>query len=391
MNSTPMIYLDHAATAFPRHPGVPDAMLAAIEIAGSVGRGTHGGARGASAIVQSCRDRLAHLFGVSDPSRMILFPSSTLALSTIVADLGDRSGRERVLWIGPLEHNAVWRPAVRAFGRERVKRLPADAAGRIDVAALAALDPGNAIGVIVQHASNVNGVVQPIADVGAWAHRNELPLIVDGAQAAGLVPTALERIPGLVAYTMAGHKYLGGAPGVGVCWLAEHYDPEPLWIGGNGVDSELPRIPDTGPGRYESGTPNLPGVAALDRALAYFDEHPVAERYAALNRVRNEWREHLREVPGVELIGESDDELPRSPVLAVRIAGLDPTELAGILDAKVGARCRAGLHCAPLAHEYFGTLADGGTCRIAPGEETTVEERDLVLGVLQEMGAPRRH
>ncbi len=388
-----MIYLDHAATAFPRHPGVPEAMAQALEIAGSVGRGSHGGARGASQIVSNCRERLAHLFAVSDPERMVLFPSSTLALSTIVSDLTSPSkaaGNDAPLWIGPLEHNAVWRPAVRAIGVDRVRKLPADATGRIDLEAMGAIDPAGALGVMVQHGSNVAGVIQPIAEIGAWAERGGIPFVVDGAQAAGLVPVALEQIPGLCAYSMAGHKYLGGAPGIGAVWLAGGFDPEPLWIGGNGVDSELPRIPDSGPARYESGTPNLPGIAALERALAWFDHHPVAERFRLLNEVRREWRDRLAEISGLELIGEGDEHAPRTPVLSIRIRGLDPEELAGILDAKIGARCRAGLHCAPLAHEYFGTLAEGGTTRIAPGPETTVEDRDTVLELLAEMAGRAR-
>ncbi|MHC4934784.1 MAG: aminotransferase class V-fold PLP-dependent enzyme [Planctomycetota bacterium] len=382
-----MIYLDHAATAHPRHPGVPEAMAAAIEIAGSVGRGSHGGARGATAIVGSCRERLADLFGASDPSRMVLFPSSTLALSTILADLGARSPAESVIWIGPLEHNAVWRPAVRAFGEERVRLLPAGPSGRVDLEGLEALDPGSAAGVVLQHASNVNGVIQPIAEVGAWAARAGLPLVVDGAQAAGLVPTSLERIPALAAYTMAGHKYLGGGPGVGVCWLAEGFEPSPLWIGGNGIDSDQARIPERAPGRYESGTPNLPGIAGLERALAHFDAHPVADRFAHLNAVRREWRAALEAIPGLELVGETGEEEARSPVLAVRIPGLDPTEVAGVLDARAGVRCRSGLHCAPLAHRHFDTLAGGGTLRIAPGEETSPEERRRVVALLAEIAA----
>ncbi len=383
-----MIYLDHAATAYPRHPGVSEAMTAALGIAGSVGRGSHAGARGASLIVANCRDRLAALFGVSDPERMVLFPSSTLALSTILADLGRDAAPDSTLWIGPMEHNAVWRPAVRAFGEARIHRLPADASGRIEVAALEGIDSRGAVGVVLQHASNVDGVIQPIAEVGAWCAARGIPFAVDGAQAAGLVPVGLERISGLVAYTMAGHKYLGGAPGIGVMWLAPGYEPAPLWIGGNGIDSELPRIPATGPGRYESGTPNLPGIAALERALAEFELLPLAERFSGLCEVRAGWCDRLGAIAGLELVGEGaidGGHPPRTPVISIRIPGFDPNELAGILDSRLGARCRAGLHCAPLAHEYLGTLAEGGTLRIAPGLETTVEERDAVLKLLVEL------
>jgi cysteine desulfurase / selenocysteine lyase len=280
----------------------------------------------------------------------------------------------------------VWRPAVRALGESRVRLLPGDATGRIDLAALERLDTRGALGVVLQHASNVCGVVQPVAEVGAWCLARGLPLVIDAAQSAGLVPIGLERIAGLAACTMAGHKYLGGAPGIGVAWFAAGFDPPPLWIGGNGVDSELPRIPDTGPARYESGTPNLPGIAALERALAWFDEHPAAESFARHGEIRADWRDRLAEIRGLELVGEGGG-APRTPVISLCIPGLDPNELAVLLEAEVGARCRAGLHCAPLAHRHLGTIGEGGTMRIAPGLETTAEERDRVLAALRVLAA----
>ncbi|HIC22035.1 MAG TPA: aminotransferase class V-fold PLP-dependent enzyme, partial [Planctomycetes bacterium] len=162
-----MIYLDHAATAHPRHPGVADAMRDALELAGNAGRGSHGGARAAGAIVASCRERISHLLGVTDPQRISLFPSSTLALSTIIADLCSGTDDDAVMWIGALEHNAVWRPAVRALGEDRVRLLPVDEGGQVDLARLEQLDPGAGIAVVLQHASNVTGLIQPIEEVGA--------------------------------------------------------------------------------------------------------------------------------------------------------------------------------------------------------------------------------
>jgi len=126
-----MIYLDHATTAHPRHPGVAEAMQSALQLAGSVGRGAHGGARAAGEIVSGCRRGLAQLLGVADERRMVLFPSSTLALSTVISDLCGGAASDSVLWIGALEHNAVWRPAVRALGEQRVRALPVDAGGQV--------------------------------------------------------------------------------------------------------------------------------------------------------------------------------------------------------------------------------------------------------------------
>lgn len=385
-----MIYLDHAATAHPRHPGVAEAMVTALDLAGSAGRGSHGGALAAGSIIASCRERLSHLLGVSDPQRISLFPSSTLALSTVISDLCSSAGEDGVLWIGALEHNAVWRPAVRALGQDRVRQLPVDEAGQVDLVALELVDPAAAVGVVLQHASNVTGIIQPIEEVGAWCLKHRLPLVVDGAQAAGIVPTTLSRCPGLVAYTTAGHKHLGGPPGIGPCYLAPEYEPQPLWIGGNGIDSELPRIPSSGPGRFESGTPNLPGIAGLEAALGYFEEHPVAPIFEQSVQLRQQWCDDLATVAGIEIPGESSS-AARTPVIPLHLPGHAPAEVAAELDARLGARCRSGLQCAPLAHRHIGTLDVGGTVRIAPGPEVEDRQRQQVVEVLASIAAQKKH
>ncbi|MDE0961240.1 MAG: aminotransferase class V-fold PLP-dependent enzyme [Planctomycetota bacterium] len=382
-----MIYLDHAATAHPRHPGVEEAMIHALHLAGSVGRGAHGGAQAASQIVASCRQRLADLLGVPDPQRMVLFPSSTLGLSTIIADLCRDPQPDAILWIGALEHNAVWRPAVRALGEERVRCLPVDGAGLVDLKALAELNPGAALGVVLQHASNVTGIIQPIEEVGAWCQQHSLPLVVDGAQSAGIVPVHLGRIDGLVAFTMAGHKHLGGPPGIGPCYLAPGYEPQPLWIGGNGVDSAHPTIPAGGPGRFESGTPNLPGIAGLEAALRKFEVDPVAARFEALSQLRQLWYQSLAPLAAVEIVGEGSS-AARTPVLALQVAGIAPEQVAAELEVRTGARCRAGFHCAPLAHRHIGTLEGGGTLRIAPGLESDDLQRQQVVDALAAIASP---
>ena len=390
-----LIYLDHAATACPRAPGVAEAMLEALSIAGSAGRGGHGGAAHATAIVSECRTRLAELFGGDDPERWVLFPSSTAALSTVVYSLvppGNPQGLR--LLTGALEHNAVRRPAVSRCGALHVLSLPVDEFGVVDVDRLDGVDTEDVVGVVLQHASNVSGVVQPVERVGEWCAQRGLPLVVDGAQAAGLVPFRLDDVPALAAYTMAGHKYLGGPPGVGVLWLRPGFDPEPLWIGGNGIEVLSTGVPGSGPGRYESGTQNLPGIAGLTAGLRSFAEVGLAERWQRLAEIRQQWRNRLLEIAGIELVAEGGS-APRTPVISIRLAPggggrgharSTPEELAGVLDQRLGARCRAGLHCAPLAHGHYGTLPEG-TLRIAPGVETTADQRDQVLALLRELAA----
>ncbi|MFN0056833.1 MAG: aminotransferase class V-fold PLP-dependent enzyme [Planctomycetota bacterium] len=379
---TDAIYLDHAATAFPRHPRVGAAMQAALDIAGSAGRGGHSGAKAGALVVSSARERLAALFGAADPDTILFFPSSTVALNTAISGLAEQSAGRHVL-VGPLEHAAVTRPIARIFRPEGLIRLPATASGVVNLAALENLDTSNCAGVVVQHASNVNGVVQPLMGIGAWCASRGLPFIVDGAQAAGLVPVTLVDIPGLVAYTAAGHKFLGGPPGIGIAYFANEFQPEPLWVGGNAIDSSTNTVAPSGPPRFECGTANLPGIAGLEAALKSFDEESLLERWEAATARRGEWRDRLSDVANIDLIGEEPDgDRPRTAIISLRVLGLKPTDAAKELEARTGAHCRAGLHCAPFAHEYFHTLSEGGTLRIAPGAEVTEFQRDLVLKTL---------
>ncbi|MCA8960230.1 MAG: aminotransferase class V-fold PLP-dependent enzyme [Planctomycetes bacterium] len=377
-----VIYLDHAATAFPRHPAVSDAMVGALAVAGNVGRGGHRGASAASTIVSDCRERLAGLLGAPDPERMLLFPSATTALNTVIESFARSSPSGRVA-IGPLEHNAVTRPVWRRFGSARTVVLPALADGRIDLDALEGIDSENWVAVIVQHASNVSGVVQPIEEIGTWCAERRLPFVVDGAQAAGLVPLRLDEIPALCAYTAAGHKFLGGPPGVGVAYFATRFRPEPLWVGGTGVRSADREAPEDGPPRYESGTPNLPGIAGLGAALKATEGIDRVERWRESQGMRRAWVERLRRIAGVEVVADSE-EGERTPVISFRVDGATPSEVAAELESRAGIRARAGLHCAPAAHEFYGT-ADVGTIRFAPDVTTSDEERDIAMRTLSEI------
>ncbi len=375
-----VIYLDHAATAYPRHPSVAEAMVAALQVAGNVGRGGHAGAAKGTSIVERCREKLAELLGTRRADRMLLFPSATTALNTALEAFASQSDQKRLL-IGPLEHNAVTRPAWRRFGPERVSTLPALPTGVVDVERLDELKSDDVAAVVVQHASNVCGVVQPIEAIGTWCAERGLPFVVDGAQAAGLVPFRIDEIPSLRAYTTAGHKFLGGPPGVGVAYFAPRFDPTPLWVGGNGVRSQDSCVPEEGPARYECGTANLPGIAGLEAALTALlevDRTAVWERSASL---RARWVERLSAIDAVTVVGEFEP-CDRTPIIPIQVRGYSPAEASAALESAAGIRTRAGLHCAPAAHQYLGTL-DTGTLRLAPGLELTRGDEETVFESLR--------
>ncbi|MEM7263558.1 MAG: aminotransferase class V-fold PLP-dependent enzyme [Planctomycetota bacterium] len=381
-----VIYLDHAATAYPRHPSVGEAMLAALSIAGNVGRGGHQGAATGTSIVAECRERLASVLGARDAERMLIFPSATAALNTVIEHFAPRDGSvndDRRIAIGPLEHNAVTRPLKRRFGDARTAVLPAHPDGRIDLEALESFDVAGMVAVIVQHASNVSGIVQPVEEIGTWCAEHRIPFVVDGAQAAGLVPFRIEEIPALIAYTSAGHKFLGGPPGIGVAYFAPNFQPEPLWVGGNGVRSEAPTVPDDGPARFECGTSNLPGIAGLRAALGELDASKMESEWDAAQQLRRRWVDRLREIDGIDVIGEGDP-VDRTPVISVRVRGMSPAAASAALESAAGIRTRAGLHCAPAAHRFYGTL-DGGTLRLAPGIDLDDETTERVFAQLERL------
>ncbi len=362
-------YLDHGATSFPKPACVSRAMVEYIDgCGGTYGRAAYAQAARASRTVYSARQRLARAIGAGDPSRLALTLNATHACNLAIQGLTRPGG---TVLVSPLEHNSVMRP-LNLMVAERgvcVEVMPAGPDGVVDPERL---EPGPQLRLaVVSLVSNVNGARQPIEEIAG--RLGEIPLLVDAAQAAGEVPLSVEEQgPDLVA--LSGHKGLLGPSGSGALWVRPGLELPPLMPGGTGSRSESTEQPTAMPDSLESGTPNLAGIAGLDAALEFREQHGPGE---AIGLAR-EAIERLGELDGV-LIHAADDPARRTSLFSFEIEGLDPGGVAGRLFAESGIAVRAGLHCSPAAHRRLGTFERGGTVRAGFGRFQTSGSVDLLV------------
>ena len=363
-----MIYLDNAATSFPKPPSVLRAMTEALrEYGANPGRGGHKLALQAGRTVEKCREAAANLLGAR-PERVIFTRSCTESLNLAIMGMLHK-GDEVICSHG--EHNAVMRPLERFVSRDEitVKLLRPDEQGLLSPEVLRRAITSRTGLVIICHASNVSGVVQPVRELGAVCREKGVPLLVDAAQTAGMLDVTLEALNAdMIA--LPGHKGLLGPHGTGLLALREGVDPEPLILGGTGSASESVRQPELLPDRYESGTLNLPGIAGLLAGIEF-----VAPQRADIHRyeagLNDRLRRQLTQIPGLRILGAEN--APRVAITSVVPEGGDSAALADALDAS-GVAVRGGLHCAPAMHSYLGTMRSGAV-RFAPGPFNT--ERDI--------------
>ena len=374
-----MIYLDNAATSFPKPRQVLRAMTGVMEKFGAnPGRGGHRLSLQAGRVVEACREAAATLLGVRSPERVIFTRCCTESLN--LAILGSvHPGDEVICSHG--EHNAVMRVLARLVNRGdiTVKVLQPDERGLLTPDTLrAAISPRTRL-VVLCHASNVTGVLQPMAALGRVCREKGVPLLVDAAQSAGTQEVTLEALQAdMIA--LPGHKGLLGPHGTGLLALGENVNPEPLTVGGTGSMSESVLQPTLLPDRYESGTLNLPGIAGLLAGISYVQRHrlEIAQREHALNE---RLRSRLAALPGVRVLG--DESAPRVAVTSIVPRKGDSGELADALDAS-GVAVRSGLHCAPAIHAWLGTL-ESGAVRFSPGPFTTQDDVDDACALVERL------
>ncbi len=370
-----MIYLDNAATSWPKPPAVSAAMCAAVEQAGgNPGRSGHRLAMRASETVYACRENLARMFGVRDPLRICFASNATESLNLAIHGLL-KAGDHAVF--SAMEHNSVWRP-LRELERRGVgiSMAPAGPDGIVQPGSIEdQLRPETKLIVLI-HASNVNGALNPVVEVGRVARERSIRFLVDAAQTAGAVPIDVEAMR-IDMLAFPGHKGLLGPQGTGGLYVHESIRLEPLKQGGTGSDSESPRQPEFAPDRYESGTPNTPGIAGLNEGVKYLLERGVEEVQRHERTLTGILLAGLAEIPKVRVYGPRDPR-QRTGALSFNVEGRDPVLVAGTLDRDFDIACRAGLHCAYLAHKSQGTERIG-TVRFSLGALST--ERDVEAAV----------
>ena len=373
-----MIYLDHAATSWPKPPEVLAAMTHFLERAGgNPGRAGHRLSIEAGRIVYKARETLAELFNAADPLRIIFTLNATHAINFALHGLlkpGDH------VVTSCTEHNAVMRP-LRFLERNgvRVSIVPCDNEGTLDPQNFARAIEKSTRLIVATHVSNVTGTMLPIAEIAAVARRAGVYLLVDAAQSAGVVPIDMSAI-GIDLLAFTGHKGLQGPPGTGGLVIGENVHEKeltPLTHGGTGSRSESELQPEDLPDKFESGTLNGPGIAGLEAGARLALKRGIETIHAHEVALAKRLVEGLGNIRGVRLYGPNDWE-KRSAVVSFTSDTCQTSEIGFRLDEEFDIMCRVGLHCAPAAHRSIGSFP-GGTVRFAPGPKTSVSEIDAAI------------
>ena len=382
-----MIYLDYAATSWPKPKEVMRAMSDFMEYSGgNPGRSGHRLSISAARIVFNAREAVANLFHVTDPLRVIFTANVTHALNLALYGLlkpGDH------VVTSSIEHNSVMRP-LRALEKQGIKLtvVQCKMEGCLDLDLWrAAVTPGTRL-VVVTHASNVMGTILPVKEIAAIAHQAGALLLVDSAQTAGVIPIDQPDI-GIDLLAFTGHKGLYGPTGTGGLVIGEGVDTsqlQPVVRGGTGSRSEFEEQPDMLPDKYESGTANSVGIAGLGAGVHWVQSIGVEAIRAREVELNELLLSGLKNIPGITVYGPSDPE-KRTAVVSCRVAGQNVSEVGLRMDDEFGILCRVGLHCAPSAHKTIGTFPEG-TIRLAPRIFTSPEDIRTVIAAFEKAAAP---
>jgi cysteine desulfurase family protein len=377
-----MIYLDNAATSFPKPESVYQALDDfARQHLGNPGRAGHKMAVASERALDDARHSLNQFFNGEGPERFIFTLNCTDALN--MAFKGILTEGDHALTTD-LEHNSVSRPlrAMELAGRIRLTRIHADAACTVDPDDFRRALTSRTKLIALTHASNVLGTVQPVAAIGKIARDHNLLFLVDAAQTAGVLPIDVRALQiDLLAFP--GHKSLLGPTGTGALYVGPRARLSAWREGGTGGDSSSETQPREYPYFLEGGTPNVLGVAGLTAGLKYVQEQGLERIHAHETGLLEKLRHRLEALDGFECFGHRDS-ARRVGTLSFRSESLPAAELGGILDQAFDIAVRPGLHCAPYIHRALGTFPDG-TVRVSTGPFNTDADIDSLAGALEEI------
>ena len=370
-----MIYLDNSATTFPKPKSVNDALMRAERSLSNPGRGGHRLSMAAGEELFAARSAAAGFFNAKGAENVIFTLNCTHAINIVLKGLL-RPGDHAV--VSELEHNAVMRPlqslSEKGISYTAARVLPCD--DDKTVSSFRSAINGRTRLIVCTHASNVWGLRMPVERLSALAHEYGIPILVDAAQSAGVIPIDVQRA-GIDFLCTAGHKGLYGPMGTGLLILNSDEHPESLTQGGTGSGSDSFLQPSEIPDRFESGTPNVAGIAGL-RAGIGFVESRTPERIAAheFSLIRRLYRGLSKNPKIILYLPEPTPEF-FVPILSFNIKGTDSETAARMLGRR-GIAVRAGLHCCPAAHRALGTL-ETGTIRVSPSAFSAPSDIDVLL------------
>lgn len=373
VKSEGLIYLDNAATSWPKPSEVTTAVVKVMQDdAANPGRGSHAMAVRASRVLFDARKQLSKLFNVRNPNDIAFTSNTTMALNMAIK--GWLKAGDHVIATS-VEHNSVRRPLYylqQTLGIE-VTYVEGDESGLVSIDAITAAIRSNTTLAIVNHSSNVLGTIMPLEGIAELMRKHNIKLLVDAAQSAGILPIDVRGM-GIDMLAFPGHKGLLGPQGTGGLYIAPDMELLPLLHGGTGSQSEAPEQPDIRPDKYEAGTQNTPGIAGLKAGVEHVLNEGVQNIHAKEWGLTQRLMERLQPVEGLKLLGPAMGE-QRTGIVSLVAEGIDPSELSFILDQHYQIAVRAGFHCSPLAHRRAGTSATGAV-RASVGRYTTEAEVD---------------
>ena len=374
------IYLDNASTTFPKAPNVASAMADYITNYGiNINRGSYALAYDVEDIIYTTRQRLHTLFNGHDSSHVIFTQNVTMSLNMVIKGL--LKAGDHVL-VSSMEHNAVMRPLTQLLDKGiTFDTIPCDSTGSIQMDSIEPLIRPNTVALIINHASNVCGTIQPLESIGPICKAHNLQFIVDAAQTAGVIPIDVKACH-IDALCFTGHKGLLGPQGIGGIILTKEMAQNltPLIAGGTGSFSHLETMPTHMPDAFESGTLNLPGIIGLNEGLAYIESQEIENIHNHELVLTQSLLEGLQSIDGINIIGKQDIQ-DRTAVVSITIDSMDPASIAYELESTYHIMTRVGLHCAPRAHQTLGTYPEG-TVRFSFGYANTHKDVESALSAL---------
>ena len=373
------IYLDNAATSFPKAPGLGKVMADYIE------NGVINPNRTESAlsyrafdISYALREHISSLYNYPHPECIAFTRNITEALNWLIK--GTLTREDHVI-VSSNEHNAVMRP-LRQIGIN-CSLIPSSSRGYNNYSTLSSLIRPNTRAIIINAAGNVSGAVQDLEAPAEFAHKHNLMFIIDSAQASPFINIDMDKLnASAVAFT--GHKGLLGPQGIGGAIIRKElaFSLDPLISGGTGSRSDSEEVPKLLPDRLNPGTENMPGIIGLEHSLSY-----ISNNFSSLYKNEKEMTEMLIEglykINGIRLFGAGLDE-KRTNVVSIETEGIDEAEVSALLLDRAGIETRVGLHCSPSSHKTLGTFPRG-TLRFSPGPFTTKDEINETLTLLKEI------
>jgi len=378
-----MIYFDNASTSFPKAPGVSDCVKNFIDTSCfNINRGSYNLALKATGIVYETREIIADFFGASNPKNVIFTSGTTQSVNIALNGLLNKG--DKVI-SSSMEHNAVYRPLenlrLKGVDTEYITFV-SDTKKYLENFETAVKNIKPKL-VITTHASNVCGAIMPINELGRICKENNVIFVVDAAQTSGVLDIDVKR-DNIDILCFSGHKGLLSLPGVGACVVTKNIAEilKPFIFGGTGSFSHSAEMPSLLPDKFEAGTANLVGIAAMQASINYIKNIGMNTIFNKEKELQSYFEEKIKFISGVKIVGSNYKN--RCPVSALTFDNIDNAEVAYRLDDEYGIMVRSGLQCAPLAHKTLGTFPEG-VVRFSFGHMNTIEETDIAVNAIKNL------